>query len=88
MKQKLSMSAGINQGNSRMIQCNYPGCNEHSMESYLVADWNCGKHITPVIPLASHLKWCEFRIWKEKHSYLPSRHPQHAAAPKCTCGLS
>lgn len=64
------------------IECNYPGCKAHSLQSVPNADWNCGNHSQPS---QAHEPGCAFRIWKEKHRYLPSRHPHRQNAPHCNC---
>lgn len=28
-----------------MIQCNHPGCQEHSIQPIGIVEWNCGRHV-------------------------------------------
>lgn len=47
-----------------LVQCNYPGCQEHARFPGNKLNWNCGQHVAPAQKPES--KW---------RRYLPSRHP-------------
>ncbi len=66
-----------------LVQCNYPGCQEHSEQRSVNAIWDCGKHKRLS---AAHAPGCALQVWSECHRYLPSRHPHRKNAPACDCG--
>jgi hypothetical protein len=73
----------------RMVQCNYPGCNEHSMQLPILENrWKCDRHVLPIFSkqVDGHKHGCAQAVWLSHHKYLPSRHPHWQNAPKCDCG--
>jgi len=66
-----------------LIQCNYPGCQQHAEKADPNVIWDCGNHKR----LSSeHSPGCALQFWREIHRYLPIRHPDRQDAPKCNCG--
>ena len=76
-----------------LVQCNYPGCQQHAEMPDPNTVWFCGGHSYQQSAAAHSLK-CIQRAWLDRHRYLPATHPHRIPngnpnsrnIPACNCG--